>query len=184
MGESASSKRYKEIRDFSIKKGFEVIPIKVVWQKSMITDDFINQVLEQLPKNTKNDYILGFSIGAYITTIISKKKKFAGLILCDTSPYFKEYLKTLEFNKKYFGENMWNNLKKYSFPKNVDLQAWFLLGLKSKPDYGYIINIMKKFPDLWKGKKKTILLKGVGHDISHKKYISAVKNIIKNEINL
>lgn len=182
MGESAISKRYKEMRKFSAKKGFEVVPIKVVWEKSMIIDDFIKQVLVQLPKTTKKDYILGFSMGAYITAIISKKKKFKGILFCDTSPYFKEYLKILEpKNKKYLGERLWNNLKKYSFPKNVSTPAWFLLGLKGDSMY---TDIMNKFPGLWRGQSKTILLKGVGHDIAHKKYINAIKNIIKHETHL
>jgi hypothetical protein len=178
LGESARGKSYRQIIKNSKDGGFEIIPVKMNWSKDMIIDDFILQADNQIPKDSKNDYVLGFSIGAYILTILAKKKKIKGLIFCDVSPYFKENLKILEAeNKKYFGEKMWQNLKKYSFPKNVSTPAWFFLG----EDGGSIYHkIMKKFPKMWKGKNKSIIVKEAGHNIGHDNYVEAVSKLIKS----
>jgi hypothetical protein len=178
LGESSIGKNYRQIIKNAKVCGFEIVPVKMNWSKDMIMDDFILQADNQIPKDSKNDYVLGFSIGAYILNILAKKKKIKGLIFCDISPYFKENLKILEpENKKYFGEKMWEKLKKYSFTKNVSTSAWFFLG----EDKGSVYNkIMKNFPKMWKGKNKSIMVKEAGHNIGHDNYVEAVSKLIKS----
>ncbi len=71
----------------------KVVPIKVKWITDKDISDFIKEIADQIPDNSKNDYIFGFSIGAYIAINLSKKKKCKGYIFCTTSPFFKKKLK-------------------------------------------------------------------------------------------
>ena len=57
------------------KSGFSVVPINIKWKLDMYMDDFIRQANKEIPNNIKNDYILGFSFGAYITAVLSKRKR-------------------------------------------------------------------------------------------------------------
>jgi esterase/lipase len=117
LGESTRMVNYREVIKLFKKADFKVIPIKIVWSLDMDITDYINQANKQIPNISKNDYVLGFSFGAYIASILSKKKKVKGFIFCSLSPFFKENIKNIpEETKKYFGQKMINSFKKYSFP--------------------------------------------------------------------
>lgn len=138
---------------------------------------FIDQVNKQIPDTSSNDYILGFSFGAYITAVLAPKKRARGYIFCSLSPYFKEDIVNIpEKTKKYFGKILMDSFKKYSFPKNTAGQAWFLVGSE---DWDLAISRAKLSYHQWKGKKKIFLIKDAGHQLSHPSFVSRIKEILK-----
>lgn len=177
LGESTRKRCYIKIVEFAKKSGFSVVPINIKWKLDMYMDDFIRQANKEIPNNIKNDYILGFSFGAYITAVLSKKKKAKGFIFCSLSPYFKDDLNSIpDKSKKYFGKKMMNSFKKYSFPNKNKGSAYFLIGEK---DWSIAINRMEKSFAIWSGKKEKYIVKNTGHDLSKKNYIDVLKKIIK-----
>lgn len=129
LGESTRSKNYRGIIKYARDIGLEIVPVNINWSSKMDMTDFIAQVDSKIPDSIDDSYVLGFSFGAYITAVLAKKKNAKGYIFCSASPYFKENLKDIpEKTRKYFGETMFESFKKYSFPKDVESEAWFLIG--------------------------------------------------------
>ncbi len=156
----------------------KVVPIKVKWITDKDISDFIKEIADQIPDNSKNDYIFGFSIGAYIAINLSKKKKCKGYIFCTTSPFFKKNLKKIPKEpQEYFGEKMMKSFAKYPIPKGNKSDAWFLVGDK---DWELAIKTAKLAYKNWSGQKKLIIVKDAGHDLNHKNYTKEIKEIIKS----
>lgn len=177
LGESSRSKNYRKIIKMSKKAGFKIVRVNIDWAMDMDITDFIEQTDKLIPDEPENSYILGFSFGSYIATILSKKKKVDGFIFCSTSPYFKDDLKYIPKKaKKYLGPKMMNSFKKYSFPKNIKTRAWFLIGEK---DWPLAIKRNRKSYNLWKGPKKIKIIKEARHELNHENYTKEIENIMK-----
>lgn len=177
FGESIRSKNYRQIIKSAKELGFMIIPVHIRWKLHTLMSDFVRQAQETIASATAEDYILGFSFGAYIAAILAIKKKFKGYIFCSISPYFKDDLQYIpEKTKKYFGEIFMGSLKKYSLPKGGLNRAWFLIGDK---DWEIAIQRAYKAFKIWKGEKKLYIIKGAGHELSNKNYIKQIKTILK-----
>ena len=177
FGETTRMKNYREVIEYAQKKGFCVTPITIGWDMDKNMSDYIKEVENQIPSKNEDDTILGFSFGAYITYMISKKKVFDNYIFCTISPYFKENLKYVpQESKDYFGEYFIESLKKYSIHKGEKNNAWFLVGEK---DWDLAINVNKEAEKNWKGKSKFILVEKAKHELNHKSYLKEVDKIIK-----
>lgn len=178
FGESTRMKNYREVINLSKEKGFEVVGIKIFWDMDKTMDDYLLEVSEQLPNVNEDDYVLGFSFGAYIAYILSQKKVFNKYIFCTISPYFKENLKDIPQDAKdYFGEEFMKSLEIHKIHKGKDKKAWFFTGEK---DWGLAIKMNKKASDKWKGESNFKLVKNTGHELSADNYIKELKNILKN----
>lgn len=177
LGESTRSKNYRDIIKFAKNMGFQVISVKIDWKSNTPITDFIDQADKQIPKTSKEDYILGFSFGAYIAHILAKNKTAKGFIFCSTSPYFKNNLKEIPSEtKKYFGDILMDSFKKYSPTKNNSGKAWFLIGGK---DWKIAIDQSKSLCEQWKGEKNLFVIKNVGHELKHPLYLAKLKTILK-----
>jgi len=174
--ESHLAKNYREVKKIAKSLGFSVIPIKIDWDKTKGVDYFIKQADRAIPQSDPDAYILGFSLGAYLAGFLSNKKKVAGFIFCSLAPCFKEDLADFrEKHRRYLGEKMMRSLTRYSFPKNIKTKAWFLAGDKEWPQ---LINRTKASYKNWRGEKELQIMKGVGHDMSHKTYNLRLKKIL------
>jgi len=177
MGESTRARNYSELIKYARNLGFRVMPVNIHWSTKMSMDDYVKQADLKIPNNIQNGYILGFSFGAYVASILSSKKNMKGYIFCSISPYFKENLKYIpKETKKYFGKKLFNSFRKYSFPDDQTAQAWFLIG---KKDWKIAIKVAKESYKKWLGKKSFYLIKEAGHNLAHPNYLKRVKYIIK-----
>lgn len=177
LGESTRMINYREIIKSFKKEGFEIVPINITWSTDMSMGDYINQANKQIPNLSDNDYIMGFSFGAYIALILSKKKKVKGFIFCSLSPYFKENLKYIpKESVEYFGKKMIDSFKRYSFPAVSKSKAWFIVGEK---DWPLVIKRAEESFNKWKGEKELIIVKKAEHELKHSNYIKEMKKIIK-----
>lgn len=177
LGESTISSNYKQVISILKENGFKVVPIKILWAKNLAMSDYIEEANKQIPENSNNDYILGFSFGAYIASVLSKNKKAKGYIFCSLSPYFKDDLKQIpKESRDYFGKKMIDSFKKYSFPSRSKDSAWFLIGTK---DWDLALERAQKSFDKWKGPKELVFVKNAGHSLKDPNYIKAIQKIIK-----
>jgi len=176
-GETTRAKNYREVIKSAKKHNLEVVPVNINWSTKMDMTDYIEQAYKKIPKNIFNDYVLGFSLGAYIAATLTKTKNAKGYIFCSLSPYFKENLKDIpKESKKFWGPKMMKSFKKYSFPAKQTGRAWFLIG---KKDWGIAIKANKAFCKEWQGKKNMFLINHAGHELGHKNYTKKIKSIIE-----
>lgn len=191
MGELPSQTKYQKIAAMAGKAGYKVEGIDIKWRTDMIMSDFVRQTEKQIKKILAKENrrvkagqvkltVLGFSFGAYISAILSRKIKFEKIYFCSLSPYFKEDFilwpeKDLKKVEKVFGLRMFTDLKKNIFPKNIHTEAFFLVGEK---EWAVILKSTPKHYKEWGGKKKLIFIKGVGHNIGHRKCLQALAKII------
>jgi hypothetical protein len=151
--------------------------VNIHWSTKLDITDFIDQASSKIPDSIPNDYILGFSIGAYIAAILSTRKNAKGYIFCSLSPYFKDNLKNIpEDTKEYWGKKMMTSFTKYEFPTQVTQHAWFLIGSK---DWEIAIEATKDYYKKWLGRKKLFLIKDAGHELVHPNYMEKIKSILK-----
>jgi alpha/beta superfamily hydrolase len=177
LGESTRMRQYRGVVQCAKGQGLRVVPVSIDWSDKMNMDDYIKQAEDKIPNKVSQDYILGFSFGAYIAAILSSKKKARGYFFCSISPYFKENIKSIpEESKAYFGKDFMDSLQKHSFPKNGEGQAWFFIG---KEDWKLAIEVAKDAYKKWHGKKKLFMISDAGHQLDHKKYEIAVNKVIK-----
>lgn len=176
-GETTKMENYTGIISFAKENNFKVVPVKVVWSTKNDMTDFIKEVDSQIPDESEDDYVLGFSMGAYILSILAKKKKTKGYIFCTISPFFKENLNEIPNDtKEYFGKKIVKSFAKYSIPSNNKSRAWFLVGDK---DWKLALDTARKIHDDWKGENDLIIVKGAEHQLNHENYLKEVKKIIK-----
>ncbi len=177
FGESTRSKNYRHIIKKAKEFGFTIMPVNIQWKLHTPMSDFVRQAKEKISASTPEDYILGFSFGAYIVAVLALKKRLKGYIFCSISPYFKDDLKYItKETREYFGKAFMNSLKKYSFPRGTRDRAWFLIGDK---DWEIAIRRAHKAYKAWGGRKKIYLVKGAGHELSNKNYVKQIKTILK-----
>ena len=179
FGESVRSKNYRPVINDAKMLGFTNIPIHIRWKLHVPMSYFIRQAEEKILAAVPmpEDYILGFSFGAYIIAVLALKKKFKGYIFCSLSPYFKDDLQYIpEETKKYFGKIFMNSLSQYSFPKNSNGRAWFIVGDK---DWNIAIQRTHKAYRMWKGEKEIHVIKSVGHELWNERYAKKIKTILK-----
>ncbi|KKQ99795.1 MAG: hypothetical protein UU11_C0003G0134 [Parcubacteria group bacterium GW2011_GWF2_40_69] len=177
LGETTRSKNYREIIKSAKQSGLTIKPITIDWDIDMTMPDYIEQADKQIPDNIPNDFILGFSFGAYIASILSIKKRARGYIFCSISPYFKDDIRYIpDESKKYFGKKMMDSFKKYSFPKKTFGQAWFLVGEK---DWDLAKSRASKAYAMWNKGKTLKIIKGAGHELTDLNYTNAINSITK-----
>lgn len=177
LGETTRSKNYKELIESARDSGLVVKPVKINWEVDMDMSDYINQADKQIPDSIPNDFIFGFSFGAYIASVLARKKNVGGYLFCSLSPYFKDDLKFIpEESKKYFGKKMMDSFKKYTFPKQAKGQAWFLVGEK---DWDLAKKKAKKSYGMWQGKKELYIIKGAKHELTSSNYIKKLNSIFQ-----
>ena len=134
--QSVEDENYKEIVNYAKEVGLEIKPVHVSWNHDIDMNDYIKEVSEQIPKES-DDYILGFSFGAYISYLLSKEKRFTGYIFCTISPYFKETIEEIPRRaKEFFGSgkeadllckavsNAWLAFAKTGNPNHEGIAYW------------------------------------------------------------
>lgn len=177
FGESTRMKNYRDVIKYAKQQKFEVVPIKIDWDLNKNMPDYIKEVSSQI-SDKEDSYILGFSFGAYISYVLSKKKKLNGYIFCTISPYFYENLKDIpNKSKEYFGDNFIKSLKKYTIHGGNKNKAWFLVGEK---DWNLAKQVNREACREWSGESNFILVKNAEHELGQKNYVAQVRKIIKN----
>ena len=167
-GETKNFKYSKKIIQ-ALEKNGEVIPIKYISKKGTNPSRNIEMILEQIKKPTKNDILIGFSVGALYAYIISTQIKFKKVIICSIPPVLEKDLDVFSkkevsflFSKKEIEE--FHKIK-YAKPKSP---AIFICGEKeNKETIEKTKWLAKKF------KSKSIIVKNTDHNLNNK-YIKTI----------
>jgi esterase/lipase len=172
-------KRYGKIVKFFEEKKFKVMPVKITWERKVMTD-YVEQFLCSFKKNPgEKIYLFGFSFGAVISLLSSLKIKPEMLILCSLSPFFKEDIPlTKKSWKKIIGKKRIADFKKYSFneiAKKIKCKTFLIAGDKEGLEIDRRIKIAEKL--IKNG--KLIISKGSKHNISQKEYINTIKEVVE-----
>jgi predicted esterase YcpF (UPF0227 family) len=167
-GETKNFKYSKKIIQ-ALEKNGEVIPIKYISKKGTNPSRNIEMILEQIKKPTKNDILIGFSVGALYAYIISTQIKFKKVIICSIPPVLEKDLDVFSkkevsflFSKKEIEE--FHKIK-YAKPKSPVI---FVCGEKeNKETIEKTKWLAKKF------KSKSIIVKNTDHNLNNK-YIKTI----------
>ena len=176
FGESLKDSPYLELIKYFESKGIKVVFYQPKWKWNTIErwlKDF-NKIIDKNYQN--NSIILAFSLGAYIAVLSTKFHTFSKLILCSLSPYFSDSIKFIpKIAEKILGTRRYVAFRKQDFPKDAQTPAIFLYGSEEKDLFP---NSDKKYYDLWKGKKKRIIILDSDHDISNPNYVREIKKLL------
>ena len=182
-GESEKMRKYKHLKTVFAKCGYYAVFLTVDWKADASIRAVATTVNKELKSygDTKDTLLLGFSFGACIVALVSKKHTFKQVLFCSISPYFKDdlslwSLKTLQKIKKYFGDEVFpKSLMRETFPAVKNQSAIFLVGSKE----GECIDRAKRAFDVWEGKKKLVVIPTANHNLTNIHYLRRIKRILK-----
>ncbi len=176
------NKAYKEIAKMLKKEGHITIPVNIRWRQTTISQncDYFLQKYKKV--NSKNKYILGFSLGAMIAFIASTKVNVSGLILCSLSPYFKEDLSKINKNVlsslKIQQYQDFSKLHCATLAKRIKAkQILMLYGTKEEKSLKKRVRLA--FNQISSGHKYLIPIEKTEHDIGNRRYLHKIYQIAK-----
>ncbi len=176
LGETKNFKYSKKIIE-SLERNGEVIPIKYISKKGTTPRRNIKMIMEQIKRPTKNDILIGFSMGAVFAYILNTKIKFKKVIICSIPAILENDLD--KFSKKEVSK-IFSSIEikefsqiKYTKPKNLTI---FICGDKeNKETIEKSKCLAKKF------KCKSVVIKNAKHELGEK-YVRVVSDLTKLEI--
>lgn len=171
-GETKNFKYSKNIIQ-ALKKIWRIIPIKYTPKKGTIPSKNIKMIMEQIKKPTKNDILIGFSMGALFAYILNTKIKFKKVIICSIPAILENDLD--KFSKKEISKifsqteiKEFNQIK-YTKPKNLTI---FIYGDKeNKETIEKSKCLAKKF------KCKSVVIKDTKHELSEE-YVKVILGLV------
>lgn len=171
-----------ELARHALKNAIVPVLITIDWKKKKNRkvsfkehlDDFERQV--KIGKYDKT-YVFGFSFGAMIAFLTAAKIKPNALILGSLSPWFKEDVINLKKSDlKWWKETYLDNPPLFNaLAQKIKARAYILVGSKESPE------LIDRAKDAHRLIKKSTLkiIPGVGHDISKRKYMEAIRSVIE-----
>ena len=181
--ETLSTRDYKSAIDAIRDSGYGVKFVPVNWNRTTI-DDWLNELETEYSKLDPKDTILaGFSFGAMTVYAAATKQNPAELWLFSLSPYFSEDIHSKDMRKSWlnnighrrtsaFGKLNFKKLAKsihcktLIFAGEIEINKW--PGMKKRA-----LRANKLVPN-----SKLYVVEDVGHDVSDKRYIEAIKQAI------
>lgn len=178
--ESVEDPGYTEVTSKLKEKGYEIVPVIINWNRDNTVHDFIAEAKSQIDKDSKDDIFFSFSMGSYVSSILSIDYPDNTYIFCTISPFFAEDLDMIpQETVDFYGPNIFNSFKDFKSPANETKEAHFLIGDR---DWEIAIERNKEIYDNWKGEKSFKLIEGAEHNISGKEYLSEILAVIKNSV--
>jgi len=159
---------------------FEVIPVNIDWKRKVMTD-FASQFIQQYDFSYKGEnYIFGFSFGAYISFITSPYTKPDMQILASLSPLFREDLKRSSKNiRKGISMKLKRDLYSYSFNDTalkISKETYNVLFVGDKEDKESLVRVRDAHRKL-EG-SKLFVCKDAGHDLFNKNYLETLSSFV------
>lgn len=177
LGESTADKPYRLIRNHLKACGFQVIAVKINWNRTTMTD-WIRQAKNLVTKATSPIVgMFGFSMGALIALAVAGDIRPKRVIAASASPYFTEALKLFSPKlmrrvKRYIGKKELAEYWKYH-AKYLTLfkgRTTFLYGEK---DFEMVPKAVALLRRRMSGRSETIVAPKAPHDLSHPNYLKA-----------
>lgn len=179
FGQNASSKEYLWLNNFLKSRGFHVIKVPIKWEyktNTKISENF--REFYEKHKSPNKNYILGFSYGAVITLMTTKKLQPDKIYLCSLSPDFRE--DSLAMNpqiKRIIGKRRFDDTKTRSGRKlasELKTPVVIFFGEEEAKMFPQI-KIRSQETARLANKSKLIFIKNTPHKIDHQNYIEAIK---------
>lgn len=176
--ESTKEAHYQRIGCAFQSQNIEPVYFDILWKHRTMTD-YIQELRETYSKKIPEEaYLLGFSFGAMVSFISSIHLCPRAQILCSLSPFFREDLPFLKIKwKNNVGKRRIEDFRNYSFHdlgKRIYCENFLVVGEREDP---LCLNRARE-ACLTLKKSKLIFVEGTGHDLSHKKYLRTIEEII------
>jgi pimeloyl-ACP methyl ester carboxylesterase len=181
--ESLSTRDYESTINVIRDSGYSVEFVPINWNRTTV-DDWLNELEAEYSKlNSKDTILAGFSFGAMTVFAAAIKQNPAELWLFSLSPYFSEDIHSKDMKKSWlnnighrrtsaFDKLIFKNLAKsihcktLIFAGEIEVNKW--PGMKERA-----LEANRLMPG-----SKLCIVKDVGHDVSDKRYINAIKQAI------
>jgi hypothetical protein len=169
FGESMRDPAYRELARQARRAGLRVIGVDVHWDRTTFSD----WVEESLRKagSLDNAIILGFSFGAMVALEIARQNRVSKIIACSPSPFYQEDIPQIRANVQFLGVRRLREFAELRFPETLRSRVVFMMG---ESDWDYAILALKRRYRECRGRKKLVLIPGVGHDIGDRSYLAAI----------
>ncbi len=172
FGETTDEAPYKELSS-KFKEDYLIVPHTPRWNNYTATtwlenlSEFIKTI--DVSKTT----VVSFSMGAYITLLVSETYNFKKVILCSLAPFFKEQLHLLpKTAERVLGVKRMKDFETYSIPNSLQCPAVFLFG---SDDWPVGIEEAKKLAHTYKAKFE--LISNSHHELTTE-YINIISRYI------
>ena len=157
------------------------VPITIDWKKNKKGTISFRKYLKDFESQLKigkyeKTYVFGFSFGAMIAFLTALKIKPDVLILGSLSPWFEEDRASIKKSDlKWWKKNSSDRLPLFNeIASKIKSKTYILVGQREFPE---LIRRAREAHRLIKHSSLKII-PGVGHDISKRKYMQAVKSVI------
>lgn len=179
--ESPRDRAYQALSRMLKKQGFETVLISIPWKNTTISQNSEYFLNEFKKVNSKEKYILGFSLGAMIAFIASTKVEVAGLILCSLSPYFLEDLPKIGANWKASTIARYQDFASHNCGRLAkELKAKKIIMFYGAEELKSLIKRVKKAYEQIDSKKKYLFsVSKTEHEIGSRKYLAAINEATK-----
>jgi pimeloyl-ACP methyl ester carboxylesterase len=181
--EDESSRDYQSTITAIQKKGYKVVFVPITWSRTTIKDWVKTLEVEYKKYDPKNTILAGFSFGAMTVFMSAVKKNPAELWLFSLSPYFAEDIQSIDMNPawlKHIGKRRVTTFNALNFSELSQKIACKTLVFYGQQELDKWPEMNVRALDVQRSIKNNVYvaIPGVGHDVAHKKYISAIVETI------
>lgn len=174
---------YKSVLTAIESKGYKAKFVPITWKRKTIAD-WVTELEKEYAKYEPKDVVLaGFSYGAMTAFVAAAKQNPAELWLFSLSPYFTEDLESKNMKQTWLngiGHRRVSAFAALNFKelaKQVQCKALLFIGQLEMDKYKVMGERSDAAAKILSNNER-IVISGVGHDVSHKEYVEAIRNAI------
>ncbi len=181
--ENLKSRDYKSILNTIKKSGYKVKLVPIQWNRTTIDDWLAELELEYSKYDPKETILAGFSFGAMTAFTAAARKNSCELWLFSLSPYFSEDIHSKNMRKSWLNHighrrvSAFDRLNFQNLAKRIKCKTLIFAGSEELNKWSgmrYRAFNAKRLIE----NSALITIDGVGHDVSDKLYISAIRHAI------
>lgn len=165
------------------KAGYKVKFIPIQWDRTTIDNWLVELELEYSKHDPKETILAGFSFGAMTAFVAATKQNPSELWLFSLSPYFHEDIHSKDMKKSWLnhiGHRRVTNFDMFDFQslaRTIQCKTLIFAGQIEMDKWPIMKDRATNAQKLIQG-SKLIIVDNVGHNVSHKLYIDAIKQVI------
>jgi predicted alpha/beta hydrolase family esterase len=171
--------KYRVLKEAFVEQGYSVTILRLAWDKNLMSV-WVDQLVQSIDKDADSLTLLGFSMGAMASLIVSTQVRVNTAIICSSAGYFNEYKPFLTDDDLEWAEKNMADFGQFTTSK---LFSGF------KVEHGYILagdQELAEWPDFkqWMDDLKYTtrwsfnILPATGHDIGADEYQKQLLSLI------
>lgn len=182
---TAASPEYQALVQGLTAKGYKVVPVDVNWRRLTFKQYFDKFEMIYKAEKTERNIVIGNSFGAVVAFMTASRLRPDRVVLCSTSPFFKEYANKVAYQhaRKYFGPRRADELKSYSVSETAQaigkqpISTTIMYGDKEHQTYPPIVRLAKQLAEEIPG-AQLIEVPDCPHTMRDPAYIKAIVDLL------